>query len=141
MMRGTARLVELISGKHQVLLRLRELGRRQVDLVAAGDTTSLLKLLAVKQQLIGGLQDLERELQPYYEEQPDRRVWQSPEQRVQCSQQATECNDLLREIMNMEKSSADQMTVRRNEVAEQLQNVHVSTQVRSAYEAHRRTTA
>lgn len=140
-MRGTTRLVELISGKHQVLLRLRELGRRQVELVASGDTTSLLKLLAVKQQLIGGLQDLERELRPYYDEHPERRVWQSPEQRAQCSQQATECNELLREIVSMEKSSAEQMTTRRNEVAEQLQNVHAATQVRSAYEAQRRTPA
>jgi hypothetical protein len=133
----TARLSELIGGKRQLLLQLRELGRRQVDLVAAGDTTSLLTLLAVKQQLIGSLQNLEEELGPYYEENPDQRAWPSARERAQCAQQAAECNELLREIVRMEKSSAERMTARRNEVAEQLQHVHAATQVRSAYEAQR----
>jgi hypothetical protein len=136
-MRSTLRLVELIAGKHQVLLRLRELGRRQAELVASGDTTSLLKLLAVKQQVISGLQSLERDLVPFYQENPDARTWQSAEQRALCAQQSTECNELLREILNMERVSAERMTVRRNEVAEQLQHVHAAKQVRNAYEAQR----
>jgi hypothetical protein len=136
-MRSTTRLVELIGGKHQVLVRLRDLGRRQADLVEAGDTTSLLRLLAVKQQVICGLQDLERELAPYYVENPDGRIWQSLQQRAQCAQQAADCNELLREVLSMEKSSAERMSTRRSEVAEQLQHVHAANQVRSAYEAHR----
>jgi FlgN protein len=136
-MRPTQRLIELIAGKHHVLLRLRELGRRQGELVASGDTTSLLKLLAVKQQVIASLQDLERELAPYYEESPERRSWRSPDERVRCAEQASECNQLLREIVGMEKSSAEKMATRRNEVAEQLQHVHAATQVRNAYEAQR----
>src|SRR5262245_40225162 len=120
-MRSTAQLVELIGGKHHVLLRLRDLGRQQAEFVAAGDTTSLLKLLAGKQQVISGLQDLERQLAPYYEENPDERRWQSPQQRVQCAQQAAECNDLLREVLHMEKTSAERMSIRRNDVAQQLQ--------------------
>ena len=137
-MQATERLAELIRGKHQVLVQLRELGRRQADLVASGDTASLLKLLAVKQQLIVALQGLERELAPRYEEDPERRVWQSPQQRAHCADKAAECNELLREIVNLEKSSAEKMTARRNEVAEQLQQVHAAAQVRSAYEAQRR---
>lgn len=136
-MRATTRLVELIGGKHQVLLRLRELGQRQADLVASGDTTSLLKLLAVKQQMISNLQEVERQLSPYYQENPEQRAWPSPQQRSQCAQQAAECNDLLREIVSMEKTSAEKMTTRRNEVAEQLQHVHAAAQVRSAYESQR----
>jgi hypothetical protein len=136
-MRPTQRLIELIGAKHQVLLRLRELGRRQADLVASGDTTSLLKLLAVKQQLIASLQDLERELAPYYEENPERRKWRSPAERARCAEQAGECNELLRQIVGTEKSSAEKMATRRNDVAEQLQQVHAAAQVRSAYEAQR----
>jgi hypothetical protein len=138
-MRSTTRLVELISGKHQVLVRLRDLGRRQAELVASGDTASLLKLLAVKQQVITGLQDLERELAPFYDENPDAREWHSPQQRARCAQQAAECNDLLREVLGMEKTSAERMVMRRNEVAEQLQHVHAANQVRNAYEAQRMT--
>jgi hypothetical protein len=136
-MRSTERLIELIGAKHQVLLELRELGRRQVDVVASGDTTSLLKLLAVKQQLIASLQGLERELSPYYAENPERRSWRSPAERANCAKQASDCNELLREIVGMEKSSAERMATRRNEVAEQLHHIHAAAQVRNAYEAQR----
>jgi hypothetical protein len=138
-MQATERLAELIRNKHQVLLQLRELGLRQASLVASGDTASLLKLLAVKQQLIAALQGLERELSPCYEEDPDERVWPSPEQRAECARQATACNGILREIVSLEKSSAAIMTTRRNEVAQQLQQVHAAAHVRSAYEAQRRS--
>ena len=140
-MQATQRLAELIHSKHQVLLQLREIGLRQANLVAVGDTASLLKLLAVKQQLIVALQGLERELAPSYQEEPEHRIWSSPQARNQCARQASECNELLREILSLEKTSAEQMAVRRNEVAEQLEHVHAVAQIRSAYEAQRRAPA
>jgi hypothetical protein len=39
--------------------------------------------------------------------------------------------------MALEKSSAEIMATRRNEVADQLQQVHAAGQVRRAYEAQR----
>jgi hypothetical protein len=133
----TEKLAELIERKHHVLLQLRDFGRRQADLVTSGDIAALLALLGTKQQLITGLQDLEQQLAPYYAEDPDRRVWQSPQARAKCAQQAARCNALLEEIVELEKLGAEKMTVRRNEVAEQLQQVHAATHVRSAYEANR----
>jgi flagellar biosynthesis/type III secretory pathway chaperone len=138
-MQSTERLVDLIHKKHHVLVQLREVGQRQTDLVSSGDIASLLKLLAAKQQLISALHGLERELTPYYAEDPERRQWHSPQDRAQCAQQAAECNALLEDIVRLEKLGAEKMIVRRNEVAEQLQQVHAATQVRSAYEAQRRT--
>jgi hypothetical protein len=137
-MQPTAKLVELIQRKHHVLVQLRDFGRRQAALVASGDIAALLGLLGTKQQLITGLQLLEQELAPYYAEDPDRRLWQSEQARTACAKQAAECNKLLEEIVELEKQGAEKMTVRRNEVAEQLQQVHVATHVRSAYEANRR---
>jgi hypothetical protein len=140
-MQASQRLAELVHSKHQVLLNLREIGVRQANLVASGDTNSLLKLLAEKQQLIVALQKLELELTPHYEQDPDRRIWASQQARATCAQQAAECNRLLGEILNLEKASAERMTIRRNEVAVRLEQVHAVAQVRSAYEAQRRTPA
>ncbi|MCI0333747.1 MAG: flagellar protein FlgN [Planctomycetes bacterium] len=137
-MRPTEQLSELIRKKHRVLVQLRDVGQRQMDLVASGDIAALLELLGAKQQLIAGLQRLEQELAPYYAEDPERRVWPSPQHRAECARQAADCNALLEEIVALEKSGAEKMTVRRNEVAEQLQQAHAATQVRSAYEANRR---
>ena len=137
-MQTTEQLAELIRRKHQVLVQLLDVGRRQADLVSGGDIAALIALLAAKQQLIGTLQALERELTPYYAEDPDRRIWQSPQERAECARKAADCNALLEEIVRLEKMGAEKMTVRRNDVAEQLQQVHAATQVRSAYEANRR---
>ena len=137
-MRSTERLSELIGKKHQVLLQLRDVGKRQMELVNAGDLSALLTLLGAKQQLIGGLQALEQELTGYYAEDPDRRVWSSPQHRAECARVAAECNALLEEIVGLEKLGTEKMTLRRDEVAEQLQQAHAGNQVRNAYEANRR---
>src|SRR5688572_17994112 len=105
----TDRLAALIGKKRQVLSQLRDLGQKQTDLINHGDTASLLKLLAAKQQLISTLQSTERELTPYYAEDPDRRSWESPEDRAKCAQQAAECNALLEEIVQLEKHGAEMM--------------------------------
>jgi hypothetical protein len=137
-MRPTERLTELINKKHVVLAQLRDVGRRQMDLVNGGDVADLLALLGTKQQLISGLQTLEQDLTPYYAEDPDSRAWPSSQHRAACARQAAECNVMLEEIVAMEKRGAEKMIVRRNEVAEQLQQAHAATQIASAYEANRR---
>ena len=140
-MQATEQLAELIRKKHQVLMQLRDIGRRQADLVSSGEIGALLKLLAGKQQLIAALQTLEGELKPFYGQNPDTRVWRSPAERAQIAQMAAECNTLLEEIVSLEKRGAEQMDARKNEVAEQLQQVHAAAHVRNAYQAQSRNIA
>ena len=141
MMQSTDKLSKLIANKHEVLVQLRSIGARQTSLVDNGDVTSLLKLLAAKQQLIGRLQQLERELKPYYATDPEQRVWHSSEARASCAKQANECNAILEEIVRMEKVGAERMSERKDEVAQQLQQVHAAAHVRSAYQAQQRNHA
>jgi hypothetical protein len=138
MTQSTEQLAALIAKKHEVLVQLRTVGMRQADLVASGEIGALLKLLGAKQQLITCLQELERELKPYYVGDPDRRVWRSPEERARCAQQASECNKLLEDIVRLEKQGAERMNERKNEVAQQLQQVHTATHVHNAYQAQQR---
>ena len=135
----TERLSELISTKRAVLTQLREIGQRQIDLAASGDISLLLSLLGAKQSLIATLQDLETALRPHYAENPEQRPWRSAQERVACAQQASECNALLEDILRLEKLGAEKVAARRSEVAEQLQQVHAASQIRSAYESQRRT--
>jgi flagellar biosynthesis/type III secretory pathway chaperone len=136
-MLSTKTLAELIRRKHDVLVQLCEVGRRQERIVDEGETTTLLQLLSAKQTMIASLQQVEREMAPYQIEDPDARVWTTAEERARCAQQAAECNQLLEQIVAMEKHSADRMTARRNEVAAQLQHVYAAGQARDAYAANR----
>jgi flagellar biosynthesis/type III secretory pathway chaperone len=133
----TTQLADLIRRKHAVLVQLCEVGRRQKDVVERGETTALLELLAAKQTMITLLQQVERDLAPFQSEHPDARVWESPEARTHCAAQAVECNQLLAAVVELERHCAEQMTVRRNDVAAQLKHVVTAGQARSAYEAHR----
>jgi hypothetical protein len=140
-MQSTEHLAELIRRKHHVLVQLRDIGRRQAVLVSGGETGALLKLLAGKQHLIAGLQMLECALKPYYAENPDARTWPSLADRAECAKLANECNMLLEEIVALEKRGAEEMDARKNDVAQQLQQVHSAAHVRGAYQAQRRTHA
>jgi hypothetical protein len=137
-MQSTEQLAALISQKHEVLVQLRAVGVRQTGLVASGEVAALLKLLAAKQHLITRLQELERELKPFYAGDPDKRVWRSPDDRARCAKQANDCNVLLEEIVQLEKLGADKMNERKNEVAHQLNQVHAAAHVRNAYQAQQR---
>jgi flagellar biosynthesis/type III secretory pathway chaperone len=136
-MLSTKTLAELIRRKHNALVELCEIGRRQQRIVDEGETALLLQLLSKKQTMISSLQQVERDMAPFQSEDPDSRVWPSAEERARCAQQAAECNRLLEEIVAMEKQSADRMTARRNEVAAQLQHVYTARQARDAYSANR----
>jgi hypothetical protein len=134
MSQSTEQLAALIAKKHDVLMQLRAIGIRQSDLVANGEIAALLKLLAAKQQLINRLQELEHSLKPFYETDPDKRAWRTAEARARCASQASECNAMLEEIVQLEKLGAEKMNDRKNEVAQQLQHVHAAAHVRSAYQ-------
>jgi flagellar biosynthesis/type III secretory pathway chaperone len=133
----TTHLADLIRRKHDVLAQLCDVGRRQKEIVERGETAALLQLLAAKQNMITLMQQVERELAPFHDEDPNTRVWASPKARAQCAAQAAECNQLLAEIVELERHSAEQMMVRRNEVAAQLRQVYAAGQARHAYEAHK----
>jgi hypothetical protein len=136
-MQSTKQLAGLVERKRSVLLQLRDVGRRQLETIAAHDMTALIKLLATKQSLIATLQSLEDDLSPYIREAPDQRMWQSAAERERCSAQASECNMILQEILGLEQQGMDQMTTHRNQIAQRLEQAHAAADVRAAYQAQR----
>jgi hypothetical protein len=137
-MQPTEQLAALIDQKHEVLVQLRAVGVRQTGLVASGEVAALLKVLAAKQHLITRLQELEQQLKPFYAGDPDKRAWRSAEDRARCAKQANQCNVMLEEIVRLEKLGAEKMNDRKNEVAQQLNQVHAAAHVRNAYQTQQR---
>lgn len=130
---NTQRLAELIGQKRQVLAQLQQVAVRQGELVEVGDSTTLLRLLAAKQNLLGGLQKVERALTPFHEQDPESRVWPSPEARAACAAEAGECSRLLEEVVALEKQHEQRMTEQRDHVAQQLRVAHAAHQAAGAY--------
>lgn len=126
-------LAGLIARKLKCLLQLGELTQRQRGFVDGGEMTGLLRLLAVKQRLLGDLQQIERELSAFHNQDPESRRWRSSDDRRRCAEQLQQCERILAEIIEREKQCEHVMVRRRDEVSVQLQGAQLAGKARSAY--------
>lgn len=129
------KLAELIAQRHACLSQMHKLGVKQSELVTSGEVGALLRLLSVKNQLIGVLQTIEQQLAPFHTQDPETRNWSSPTARECCGKQVAECQVLLDQIMQMERDNEQKMTERRDFVASQLQAAQSAGAARRAYQA------
>lgn len=129
----TDTLADLIARKQQCLLGLREMGRRQRELVQRGEITLLLDLLSCKQGALFELQRIERALDPFRHQDPEGRRWRSADDRRCCAGRLAECESLLGEIVEQEKQSERELVRRRDEAAARLLGAHSASHARGAY--------
>lgn len=134
-MNDSSLLANAIARKAQLLELLRKLGAAQLSLVDAGDMSRLMQVLASKDSLLQQLQMIERELDPFRDEDPDRRRWASPELRQACRNDADRCAALLAEIVALDRQSEAEMSRRRDATAAQLQGMYGSQEAQGAYVA------
>jgi hypothetical protein len=133
--RTTDLLVELIRRKRDCLMTLRDMGKKQFELVTTDRITQLLDVLAARQRALLQLQQIERQLAPFRDQDPNQRRWRTPDERRECARQWAECDTLLREIVAQEKQSERELIRRRDDLAAQLQGIHLAGQARGAYTA------
>ena len=131
----TDTLAELIGAKRECLRQIRDLGRRQFELIDADEMTALLDLLALKQRSLLRLQQIERALDPFRNQDAGQRRWRSTEARQACAEQLSQCEALLQEIVTQEKRSESTLRRRRDEAAARLQGLHAADAARGAYAA------
>ncbi|TWU00339.1 FlgN protein [Botrimarina colliarenosi] len=134
----TESLARLVRQKRRLLEQLVALGRRQGELIAAGDAAALLQVLGGKQQLITGLQVIERGLDAFRHEDPESRCWPSETDRAACKADADACNGLLAEVISIDQLHEGELTARRDEVGKRLQQAQSAHAASTAYKPHLR---
>ncbi|MGI9429269.1 MAG: hypothetical protein ACR2NM_11470 [Bythopirellula sp.] len=137
---ATENLADLIDKRHRCLLQLRDLGRKQAELIASGQMGPLIRLIGAKNQLIAALQSVEQGLAPFHAQNPDDRLWPSTEARDRCAEQADASQQLLSELMELERQNEQNIVERRDKVASQLQAAQAAGTARGAYQAHQMST-
>ena len=133
---STEGLERLVAQKRRLLEQMLEIGRRQGELIESGDITTLLRLLTGKQQLIAALRAVERGLDEFRHDDPERRVWASPARRAACAVEAEACRRLLAEVIDMEKTHEQQIERRRDGVSDQLRRAQGAHEAATAYQPH-----
>jgi flagellar biosynthesis/type III secretory pathway chaperone len=127
------RLAAAIDRKHAVLDELRELGRRQLELIAVADLSSLLRVLAGKQRLVEQLQSIELDLDRFRHQQPAERRWQRAEDRIRCAQILLRCESLIGEIIEQERRSEVELAHQREDAAGRLALLQSADEAHGAY--------
>ncbi len=126
-------LIQLVRARHSCLVQLRDLGQRQMELIDQGNVTGLLDLLAIKQKPLSDIQRVEKALDPYRTQDPEKRQWPSADQRAACARLVEECNKILKEIVAHEKRCEETMTRKRDDTALELQRLRAAGQAHGAY--------
>lgn len=129
----TERLAELIAGKRDVLEQMRDVARRQLELIAQGDLGKIMQALAAKEALLRRLLSFEKLLDPFRQQDPEARIWTSIDARRRCQLAAQRCETLLAELMLLEKQSEHDLRRRRDDTAARLEHVDSAGEARRAY--------
>ena len=132
---STEHLLECMRQRRNLLLAIRKLTEAQQASTGGSDASVTLGILARKESLIDELLILHQQLQPFHVDVPEQRVWSSPQRRVECQQLSDEGKALLTEILLIEQATIEQLSVKRDAVAAQLQNGTDSILASSAYTA------
>jgi hypothetical protein len=128
-------LMQLVRARYTCLVQLRDLGRRQSEMIDEGNVTGLLDLLSVKQKPLGDIQRIEKALDPYREQDPENRSWRSPEDRAACARLVVQCEELLKEIVAREQQCEEIMVQNRDATALRLQQLRSAGRAQGAYAA------
>ncbi|HET6882632.1 MAG TPA: hypothetical protein VFI31_20865 [Pirellulales bacterium] len=126
-------LFEIAGARLNLLEQLHALGRRQLELIDQTDMTNLIHVLAAKHNVLAELQLTEKRLDPFRGQAPDERRWRSEALRRQCAETIGRADNLLREVMQQEKSAETRLQRHRDETAARLQMAHAAGHARSAY--------
>jgi hypothetical protein len=128
-------LMQLVRARYSCLVQLRDLGRQQMELIDQDNVTGLLDLLTVKQKPLNDIRRIEKALDPYRAQDPEKRHWPSAEDRAACARLVGECDAMLKEIVAQEKRCEETMVQKRDATALQLQRLRAAGQAHGAYAA------
>jgi hypothetical protein len=129
------RLAQLVECKLQIMQLIRRLAAQQLEIIRGGDLTNLLRLLSAKQTVMDQLAKVEQQLDPFRGENPETRDWPSTAAREACQRNVEAGNELLTEIMRLEKQGEGEMVRRRDDASIQLSGMHGAREARQAYVA------
>jgi hypothetical protein len=132
-LKETSELFDLVTRRFQLAQSLKSLSLTQLETVDQSDGAALLGIIARREGIVDQLSAIQQALLPFANDDPEQRTWTSPEQRALCQQQATETDQLLRDIMQMDNRTLQLMCERRDALASELSSAVDSVLTESAY--------
>ncbi|HUW83940.1 MAG TPA: flagellar export chaperone FlgN [Phycisphaerae bacterium] len=127
------RLTELLTRQRDLYRELYALAHRQESLVASNDTDGLLRLLSSRQRLVDRLMDLDGSLAPIRAQSGQILATMSPQQQDEVRALVGQVNELLKTILKRDESDTESLSLRRNQIKQELHQAAAGQQAHRAY--------
>lgn len=126
-------LFDCMQKRVELARGLRQLNQSQTAAALDSETDALMGILARKQGLLDSLAEVQSMLQTYLDDDPETRVWADPQRRLDCRKNAEESQRLLAELMQLEQTTLDEVSARRDAVGALLRDGMDAISTRDAY--------
>jgi hypothetical protein len=126
-------LLEYFGREQACYTSLLDLSRQQRSLIEDGQIDQLLSVLGHKQQILGQVSEIELRLRPYKENWDTVRRSLSSDDRGMVDAALSTVEELLGELIGIEKDSEQLLVSQMNNVRSELQEVTTAREVSSAY--------
>ncbi|WP_419194709.1 hypothetical protein [Novipirellula herctigrandis] len=109
-----------MAKRHATLVELVDLGYEQIGAARSGRMNELMHILAKKQNPLAALAAISKQLSRAVGDDPDERDWPSIEMRNQSRELNTQCDRMLKELMDQEAECEQVLVHSRDQIQEQL---------------------
>jgi hypothetical protein len=130
---STNRLAALVTQKALLVQELHKLVNKQQQMIY-NQEVDLIPLLAVKQRVLETLQEVDRAMDPFRTQDPDRRQWTSLDARQACRHEADQCEAIFRQVLLIEHDCTQALQQQQEKTRQQLQGSVAAGQATRAYQ-------
>lgn len=125
--------LQAFTDRHRCFSELLRFSQQQRALIDSDDYTQLLAILGSKQRVIGRLEEIGRMHPALGQDWKQQRDSLPAADRSLCDEQLAATEVLLEELMELERTSTDQLARRRDETQLELHRVTTGAQAQAAY--------
>ena len=122
-----------MQSRASLLEQMLRISEKQWNIAQSGDVTFLLEILARKQRAFEMFEELERQLDPYRNIEPQDRRWDCEQDRLDCDAANRHCKKLLEDILALDTQSEAELARQKDEAHRQLQVIDTSGKAATAY--------
>lgn len=123
----------LIRQKERILMDLLPMSIRQLELVRRDEMTLLIRHLNEKQFVLNAFEEIEKQLVPFRDIPPEEREWKNEQERKEIADAIRRCAAMLKEILDNDALSTEELGVRKDELQNQMRRVQQNVQVNVNY--------
>ncbi|MCL2624058.1 MAG: hypothetical protein FWD31_10370 [Planctomycetaceae bacterium] len=126
-------LYQLIGQKLERLEQLYACSSNQMQYLEMEEMGAILEILAEKQHLLIAIEGIDRQIAQYHVDDPEERVWPSPEMRQECRDRVSRCDQLIRETLECDRMAEQRLIDKKNDAKSRLLQFSDTAHVQGVY--------